>query len=357
MPVRSLFFELESNSGENRALIRPSLNNSFDIFIRTDQFEDAMQEIELLFSGIKSAFDESEVLDSATSDLKEVRDAFNTTKSGSLSKSSKGYKAFGSGNKVENIPPQLINFKSFIKSDQPASWISWQAKGNVFLDLSDNCPYCASDIKKPEKKAVARQVAKEYDSKVIEHLNNLQIIISRLGKYFEKSCQHKLKEITKSSIQLSPEGVNFLSSLRGDIETLIDKLEGLRSISFFKLRDVDKIEDEVAKMKIDLDLLEKLNSPETISIVTPFNEKLQHLMDSIGDLKGKVNKHKRQIGKSILENQKNINNFLEMAGYKYSVLIAAEADSYKMKLVHQDFDEHIESGSQHLSYGEKTLLH
>ncbi|CAJ8419523.1 hemin importer ATP-binding subunit [Burkholderia pseudomallei] len=332
------------------------LKNSFDIFIKTDTFKAAMLEIESLFAGIKSAFDGNEALSSAISDLKEVRDAFGVTKSGALSKASKGYKAFGSGNKIENIPLQLKPFEAFIKSEQPASWIAWQAKGNAFLDLSDNCPYCASDLKEPEKKDTVKQVAKEYDSKAIEHLNALQTIINRLGKYFEQSCRENLEKITKSKIELSPEEINFLGALRGDVETLIVKLEGLRSISFFALRDVDKIEDEIAKLKIDLGLLAKLNSEDTKAVVDPINEKLQELISRVGELKGKINKHKSQIEKSIVENQKSINGFLKSAGYKYSVVIKPEADSYKMKLVHQDFNEHLESAAQHLSYGEKNAF-
>lgn len=332
------------------------LKNSFDIFIKTDAFKAAMQEIEGLLAGIKSAFDGNEALSSAISDLKEVRDAFGVTKSGALSKSSKGYKAFGSGNKIENIPPQLKPFEAFIKSEQPANWIAWQAKGNTFLDLSGNCPYCASDLQEPEKRETVKQVSKEYDSKTIEHLNNLQTIINRLGKYFEPSCRESLEKITKSKIELSSEETNFLSALRGDVETLIAKLEGLRSISFFALRDVDRIEDEIAKLKVDLSLLAKLNSADTKAVVDPLNEKLQELIDRVGELKGKINKHKSQIEKSIVENQKGINGFLKSAGYKYSVVIRPEADSYKMKLVHQDFNEHIESAAQHFSYGEKNAF-
>lgn len=73
------------------------LKNSFDIFIKTDAFQAAMREIEGLLAGIKSTFEGNETLSSAISDLKDVRDAFGITKSGALSKSSKGYKAFGSG--------------------------------------------------------------------------------------------------------------------------------------------------------------------------------------------------------------------------------------------------------------------
>ncbi len=332
------------------------LKNSFDIFIKTDTFKAAMLEIEALLAGIKSAFDGNETLSSAIADLKDVRDAFGVTKSGALSKSSKGYKAFGSGNKIENIPPRLMPFEAFIKSEQPASWISWQAKGNSFLELSDNCPYCASDLQEPEKKETVKQVAKEYDSKAVEHLNILQTIINRLGKYFEQTCRESLEKITKSKVELSPEETNFLGALRGEVETLITKLEGLRSMSFFALRDVDKIEDEISKLKIDLGLLAKLNSADTKVVVDPVNEKLQELISRIGELKGKINKHKSQIEKTIGENQKGINGFLKSAGYKYSVVIKPEADSYKMKLVHRDFNEHLESAAQHLSYGEKNAF-
>ncbi|WP_263408548.1 AAA family ATPase [Terriglobus tenax] len=332
------------------------LKNSFDIFIKTDTYKAAMQEIEGLLAGIKSAFEGNEALSNTISDLKEVRDAFGVTKSGALSKSSKGYKAFGSGNKIENIPLQLKPFEAFIRSEQPASWIAWQTKGNVFLDLSDNCPYCASDIREPEKKDIVKQVAKEYDTKSIEHLSALRAIIARLGNYFEQSCRESLEKITKSKIELSLEETNFLSALRGDVETLIVKLEGLRSISFFALRDAGKIDDEVAKLKIDLSLLARLNSSETQSVIDPINEKLQELLVKIGELKGKINRHKSHIEQSIHENQNSINGFLKSAGYKYSVVIKPEADSYKMKLVHQDFGEHLEAAAQHLSYGEKNAF-
>ena len=332
------------------------LKNSFEIFIKTDAFLSAMQEIEALFVGIKSVFDGNEDLRGAISDLKELRDAFGVTKAGAISKSSKGYKAFGSGNKIENIPEHLKPFENFIKSDQSATWIAWQAKGNSFFELSDNCPYCSSDFQNSDRKTVAQSVAKEYDSKAVEHLSALQEIIRRLGKYFEPECRESLEKITKSKIELSPEETNFLSALRGDVETLLAKLEGLRSISFFSLRDVEKIEDEIGKLKIDLGLLAKLNSADTKLVVDPINARLQELGEKVGELKGKVNKHKKQIEKSVADNQDGINGFLRSAGYKYSVVIKPETDSYKMKLVHQDYNAHIETAAQHLSYGEKNAF-
>ncbi|OOY34026.1 hypothetical protein BOV88_12090 [Solemya velum gill symbiont] len=332
------------------------LKNSFEIFIKTDDFLAAMQEIEALFQGIKEAFHGNEDLDNAISDLKELRDAFGVTKTGALSKSSKGYKAFGSGNKIENIPNHLKPFEKFIKCDQPATWIAWQTKGNSFLELSDNCPYCSSSFEGTDKKDIAQAVAKEYDSKSVEHLSLLQTIIERLGKYFDDACRDSLEKITKSKVALSLEETNFLSALRGDIETLISKLEGLRAISFFTLRDVEEINDEISKLRIDLSLIARLNSVDTKSVVDPVNTKLQELAEKVGVLKGKINKHKKLIERTVEENQDGINGFLKSAGYKYSVVIKSEAESYKMKLVHQEHDQHIEAATQHLSYGERNAF-
>ncbi len=332
------------------------LKNSYEIFIKTDAFLAAMKEIDLEFNGIRSGFDGNEDLSKAISDLKELRDAFSITKTGQISKSSKGYKAFGTGNKIENIPENLKPFSDFIRSEQPSSWLSWQSKGNTFLTLSDNCPYCSTSFEISNNKDLAQSVAKEYDSKSIEHMSALQAIIERLGKYFDKSARENIEKVTKSSIELSHEAANFLVGLSGDIQTLITKLEGLRSISFFVLRDVEKIEDEISKLKIDLDLIPRLNSINTKSVVDPLNIKLGELSEKIGQLKGKININKKLIQKSVEENQDGINGFLKSAGYKYEVAIRSESDSYKMKLVHQDFNEDIGAATQHLSYGEKNAF-
>ena len=247
-------------------------------------------------------------------------------------------------------------YEDFLKSDQPASWISWQAKGNAFLDLSENCPYCSSSLHEPGRKETARLVATEYDSKSVEHLNVLQAIIERLGKYFEKSTRDSLEKVTRAKIELSPEEINFLAGLRGDVDTLLAKLEGLRAISFFSLRDVEEIETEIDKLTIDLDLLKHVNSEATKLVVVPINEQLEALMKKVGDLKGKINKHKRYIEITIRDNQDHVNKFLKAAGYRYSVQIIPEHDSYKMKLRHEDFSEHIGTATQHLSYGERNAF-
>lgn len=333
------------------------VKNSFEIFIRTPDYLTEMAEIDELLSGIRKAFADNADIGQVISDLKELREAFGKlSKTGAIPKNSKIHKAFGSGNKIENIPEELKPFETFIKSQEPAKWISWQIRGNEFLQLGDNCPYCSSTLAEAGKKDTALAVEKQYDATSVGHLNTLNVVISRLGKYFGEKCRENLEKVTKAKIELTAQENSFLTGLKADIDALIEKLEGLRTMSFFSLRDVDEVANRLTPLKIDLNLIDKLDSEETRKTVNPINEQLDELIAKVGNLKGKINRHKARIRKTIDENQNSINGFLKSAGYKYTVEIVPEPDSYKMKLVHRDLASHIEMASRHLSYGEKNAF-
>lgn len=333
------------------------VKNSFDIFIKTPEYDTAMADIGKLFDGIKKAFVDSPEIEQTTKDLKDLRDAFGKlNKDGSIAKSSKVMKAFGSGNKIENVPEALKPFEIFIQSANPSKWIGWQIKGKEFLEFGDTCPYCATCLPYPEQKETALAVAKEYDATAISHLNTLNDVIERLGKYFRDSCQENLAKITKAKTELTDLQKSFLNDLKNSIAVLIQKLEDLRNISFFSLRDVDEIDKKMPLLKIDLGMIDKLDSGETRAVTDPINAQLEKLIEQVGNVKGKINKHKAKIKKNIEENQESINGFLKSAGYKYSVKIISEPDSYKMKLEHADLSDFIDSASNHLSYGEKNAF-
>lgn len=343
----------------NQFVFQPDevVRNSFNIFIRTPEYEATMAEIETLLSGIRKSFDDNADINHILKDLRDLKDAFGTpTKTGTIPKSSKMMKAFADGNNIENVPEKLKPYETYLKSADASKWIGWQIKGKDFLGLADTCPYCSVGFEDDAQKQTALAVADEYDATTVNHLNNLKSVIERLGKYFSETCKDSLEKITNSQVKISPEGEQFLVQLQGSLDLLIKRIEGLRSISFFSLRDVDEIDEKIDDLRIDLTLIDKLNSEETRKVVDPINAQLDDLSKKVGELKGCINKHKDRIAKAIEANQKSINGFLKSAGYKYSVTITPEDDSYKMKLVHEDRGEHIEAASKHLSYGEKNAF-
>jgi ABC-type multidrug transport system ATPase subunit len=332
------------------------LKNSFDVFIKTPDYVAAMEVIDTLLAGVKKSLINNAEIEQTISDFKDLRDAFGKSKPGAIPKNSKIHKAFGTGNKTENIPEPLKPFETFIKSQDSSKWVGWQIKGNEYLKLGDNCPYCATPLVAEAQKETALAVEKEFDATAVGHLNALKAVIERLGKYFSDKCRDNLDRAMKTKVELTAAEVSFLTGLKAEIDGMITQLEGLRTISFFSLRDVDKISEKITPLKIDLSLMDKLDSPETRSITDPVNAQLDELLAKIGDLTGQVNKHKAKIKKTIEANQNSINMFLKSAGYKYVVEIVPEDQSYKMKLVHQDLPGHLEAATKHLSYGEKNAF-
>lgn len=238
-------------------------------------------------------------------------------------------------------------------SDDPAGWIAWQAKGNAFLEVSDNCPFCASvDI----DKATARQVSVEYESASVRTLSTLRATVERLGRYIESEKRGHLESLLTSIGDLSPEQAQFLAGLRGQIETFLLKLNNLRGISFETLRDVDDLGAVLSEMKIDLGLLDSLASEDTRTVVELINERLDEVIARINSLRAQVGKLKTRVASLIRLNQAGINAFLASAGYRYRVRIESTADSYRMILEHEDAKGHVESASEHLSYGEKNAF-
>lgn len=330
------------------------LKNSFDIFLKSDEFSSGINNINSLLSGLKENFDSSQEILKTLLDLNNLKNSLTTTTKGRISKSSKIYKAFGQGNKLENVPKELKEYEDFLKSENPSLWINWQTKGTEFFGLSEKCPFCSNDIS--DEKEKIELIKKTYDHKSIEHLCLLQETISRIGEYFSDQCKTQLLSITKSNIEISKEEENFLISLIGDIETLIKAIERTRDISYYDLKDSQNIKEDIDKLKINIDLLPRLKSNATESVINPINDQLKFISDKVGILKGEINKNNRRIAKIIHSQQKSINSFLKKSGYKYTVKIENEDESYKMKLIHDDHHEHIGSASQHLSYGEKNAF-
>jgi hypothetical protein len=113
------------------------VKNSFEIFINTPEYQEGIEELEGIFEDLKKLFLENEALDEVIASFSELRNAFTVTRSGGIAKTSKGFKALNMGGKLTTIPKPLRGYEQFLRSDDPGGWLSWQAKGKSYLELSD----------------------------------------------------------------------------------------------------------------------------------------------------------------------------------------------------------------------------
>lgn len=329
------------------------LANSFEIFVRTADYDRHIGAIEGIITNIKNTFRNSEEIDQAISDLTTLSESFGKSKSG-YSEAGALAKGIGKGNKVANIPKGLESYTAYLKSPLNSKWLKWIMEGNTYSQLPDNCPYCTSPTN--DKKDVISKVSKEYDAKSIEHLNKIIAVLDSLGKYFSKDANEQLRALANNVKGLSKEQLSYLLRIKDQADTLKSKMLDLKGMTYFSMKDAEKVSDFIVKLKIDLNFLSEMNSPSTREIVDRLSKSLDGVLSNVGNLQGEIAKQTRLITKTIDENKTEINKFLKFAGYRYSVDVQYANESYKMRLRHTDFSQPVERGGQHLSYGEKNAF-
>lgn len=331
------------------------VSNSFDIFIRTDSYQEKERDIETFTSLVKQQFANNSELEALISNLNELSRAFKVTASGGLAKTSTGAKALSSSNKIDHIPEGLQPYQPFIQSSNCVNWIDWQAKGHKeFSDLSDSCPFCTSDS--TSKKEQIANVSKEYDKNLIKNLVSVIDVINKLGEYFSDAAREKLNVIKSLKNGLEKEHETFIVTVKSQIDDLMAKLEKLKGLTGFDFNEGENVGQKLLGYKIDLQFFDTLNSIKTNETIAVINQSIDDLIKQAGPLQGKINQQRTEIQRLIKKHQTDINAFLTFAGYRYQVAIVGEGEQAQLKLRHIDNSTHLSGGSQHLSFGERNAF-
>lgn len=341
----------------NQYIYQPDelIKNSFNIFVKTPEYDKHIHEIEKLVSEINTTFQNHPELDSLITVFSSFIEGFGKSKSGYSASGAIG-KGLGKGNKIENIPKGLEVYTPYLHNSINVKWLKWQLDGKSYLDIADQCPYCSGSIAKT--KDTILKVSEEYNANDIQHLDKMLEVFSTLAPYFSNETNAKLSEIAKNITGITPEQKNYLLELKKQIETFLQKLLFLKHIGFDNLKDAEKISDELKKYIIDLSYFSHLNSETTQAKVKIINSSLDNVLEKAGKIQGEVAQQKQTIKKTIEEYSKEINDFLYYAGYKYSVSIQEDKtnDTYKLLLKHNDAATLVEGVKSHLSYGERNAL-
>lgn len=335
------------------------IKNSFEIFIKTPDYESRMNEIKKLLSAINVVFQNHPELEDLIKNFAQFIDGFGKSKVGYSASSAIG-KGLGKGNKINNVPKGLEIFSTYLQNNKDSlnvKWIKWQIDGQYYLALKkDQCPYCSSSIDKQKENIISR-IINEYDPKSIEHLNNVLHIFENLMPYFSESTKLKIREFSNNIGNITDQQKNYLIEIKNQVSNFLRQLQNLKGIGFHSLKNVNKVADELKNYIIDLSLFSHLQSEKTKSKVDIINGSLSDVMKQAGELQGELNKQKKLIQQTIEQNKNAINNFFQCAGYNYEVCIEEnENQEYRMLLQPATINRKVESIQQHLSYGERNAF-
>ena len=341
----------------NEFIFQPDelLRGSFDIFIRSADYDAGINAIETLVVQVKTLLSQDADTEKLISDFNELSGSFGKQTKTGIHGSSSISKAFKEGNRVTNIPQELEIYKDYIQDDNNFKWIKWHLDGQQFIDITDNCPYCISDI--ITQRETIRKVGKVYEAKSIENLNKIIAVFQRLNKYFSDATKSIIDEFINNVEGYTNEQVDYLKEVKDQVDRLNNKFSQAKNIGFFSLKDVDKVIECLKAYTIDIQLYNHLQSVSTLEKVDKVNKSINELLQKASELQGKINLQKKLIERLIAQNKKAINFFLRNAGYKYEVdLIEDEKGKHKLKLIHVDLGNEVKDVRSCLSYGERNAF-
>lgn len=331
------------------------IKNSFDIFVKTEKYEEYAEEISQKMSSIHTMFQTFPELESLINDMNDFISSFGPTTNKGISAKGGLVKGLSRGNIITHIPTGLEDYTDYLKNEKNAAWLKWQAAGRTYLEISSKCPFCANDITTQSEKI--EKLGREYDAKVIEHLSKIILLFDRLGDYFSPETNENVNIIARSITGLSEEQKEYLVGIKKNVDIILCKLQSLKNLGFSSLKNVDKLRETIEKMKIDMRYIPHLNTNYTIQKIEIINSAIDELLNCVGELQGAINKQKIEINNTINKYCNEINDFLRNAGYPYTVSIMEESNhSYKLKLMYSKSSDAITSVKSHLSYGERNAF-
>lgn len=336
------------------------LKNSFEILIKTEEYDKFMNEINQLVAAITETFKADPEIEKLIEDLTKFEESFGNAKNG-YSKTGDIGKSLSEGNKLQEIPIELKAYEPFLKSeDKCVDWIKWQAKGNEYIEIAEECPYCVSKITTPKETIL--KVSKNYDAKYLTALSKVLEVFTALKHYFDDATQNTIRSIVLSRDGISKDQIEFLKSVKDETNRLKETLIALKYIGFSTFSyvgkgEVDKVISELNKRKIDLYYFPKLKSLYTENKIAVINNSIQSVIDKAGKLFGQIIQQKKFIADTIENYKSEINGFLLSAGYMYSVdIIKTSNESYKLVLKYATDSSDTINVNEHLSYGERNAF-
>lgn len=334
------------------------LKDSFEIFVKTPDYERHIGEINQLLSDIGETFRNNPELEELISLFNSFIDGCGKSATG-ISAAGAIAKAFGKGNKIDNIPNGLERYETYLsntESGENVKWIKWQTEGKHFLEMADQCPYCTASVE--ETKETILKVSSEYDTKAVDHLNKMLSVFESLSAYFSDSTNEQIQQITNNVNNMTSAEKNYIFEIKQQVVELNNQLLRLKNIGYQSLKNVEHMVEHIRAYRINLDLFSHLQSELTREKINAINATLDEVEVKAGRLQGEVNQQNNLIRNTIQENSAAINNFLRCAGYCYEVkIVEGEADKpYKMMLYPTGMDINVDSAKNRLSYGERNAL-
>lgn len=336
------------------------IKDAFEVLVRSDEYDEAKRKIDLALEKIKTTItnDESVVaLQQQIAIL--IKNIEITGSSNKISKRKGGIKGVLSGKGAYfNPPPELDGLKDFFQEESVAKWAAWRLTGYNEYGSKGLCPYCSTKSNEETKK-IDTVFVDSFDKASVEYASEISQALNQLSEYLDSE---KVSELL--SLFGVKDDVNVLEAqltkLGAEARYLHDRLTAIISFngSSVERDNIAELENMLKNMKIDQRVCDTyFVSPLMLKVVEPINNEIEELLKKVNDLKAEIGRYNKYINDRVKERKDDINEFLKLAGFKYTFDVEVNGENNARALLKYILPDGspagVQSPDEHLSWGEK----
>lgn len=333
------------------------IDNSFEIFIKSDKYDEKRK---VILEDLKS-LNKGTISDENTKKLLDVlallEPKLKLTSTGDVHQTS-NFKSILNKENIYKIPTELQNYTKFLSdSEKRINWIDWKTKGFEFDD-KNKCPFCTENLR--NNYTTEKQKFKETYKKIdVKNLSEIKQALENIQEYMDVTAYNNLQGcITedKSDDEIKLIFKKFIAEYQYLLDKFI-KIIGFDSYNLKSDTEISNLGNIVNDLKINMGNLEYFKSDLFNIICNTVNERIDKILEKVERLKAEVGAINGIIKTTIEKSKKEINDFLEIAGFDYKFDLMVEDDGKaKTILKYSKTETDVENIDKHLSWGEKMLL-
>lgn len=335
------------------------INNAFDVFIRTPDYEERRKELDDRLIKLKIDIDSQERIIQLRKDILAFSGKLELNAAKTGIKNGVNYKAIIKKNNVYNIPEKLKKYAEIISDEDICiDWIDWKTKGAGF-DSKGICPYCADGLKADyeEEKKTFKETYTKSDAK------NLKAMLDLFENFHKYMNEDKFSSIIACIKEEKDEDTisTVMKAVVNEYEHISNKLSRITLFdkNAFKQIDISGIDELLKGMQFEISVFNYFSSNYFMEIVNDVNRKIEELRKEAKEIKIAIGKLQSILKQAVNESQKDINNFLDSAGINYHIGINLDEDGQAfatLLYINEKELVQVEHIKNHLSWGERNAF-
>ncbi|MCR5531720.1 MAG: AAA family ATPase [Lachnospiraceae bacterium] len=336
--------------------------DSFQVFLKSDECDALTQEINTLLSALQGMFFSDEIIQKLRVFLPTYFNTVkcsngNVTKRGGISEFLKGNGAgFEKYSELDSYKPYYLGREMA----KVSKWARWRNEG-ISEIVNDACPFCTNQLN-TSITTENQVIEKVFKSSALQTANAvLEFLESAVAShYIEETSIVPLRSYIGDATK-SDELYAELQHIASETEYLQKKIE---KICLFRPMNItreqlDNLELSLEDMRIDKHQIARYYTTDCIGkIVDSISGKIDELKTHTGKLKGLFIRHDLKLTEIIKNREEDIADFFALAGFPYKFVLQKDgenkAKAYLMPIAKQDMQ--VSEPKERLSWGERNAF-